>query len=146
VSTANLPEWALALPGFDPSRRHWDIVCTGNDNGNDSHVRTLLGIAYQRDEWPTWHVAGPHIGTSQRVDRDGTPNGEIHPELGVREAGSVPITCPECGRTQRYPLVEWATWIAKLADVDPGANGQPTYIDLSKTSGRRGLVWAGVSQ
>jgi hypothetical protein len=133
MSAANLPEWALTLPGFDPSRRHWDIVCTGNH----SHGITLLGIAYQRDEWPTWHVAGPHIGTSERVDRDGTPNGETHPELRVREAGSVPITCPECGRTQRYPLVEWATWIAKLADVDPGANGQPTYLDLSKTPERR---------
>ena len=29
MSAADLPEWALALPGFDPSRRHWDIVCTG---------------------------------------------------------------------------------------------------------------------
>ena len=78
MSAADLPEWALALPGFDPSRRHWDIVCTGG-GGGDGHMITLLGIAY---EWPTWHVAGPHIGTSERVARDGTPNGEIHPSFG----------------------------------------------------------------
>jgi hypothetical protein len=136
MSAADLPEWALALSGFDPSRRHWDIVCTGGKrtDGKRSHVITLLGIAYQRDEWPTWHVAGPHIGTSQRVDRDGTPNGEIHPVFRVREAGSVPISCPECDRrrTRRIPLVEWAAMIAKLADREPGANGEPPYIDLSR--------------
>jgi hypothetical protein len=128
VSAADLPDWALTLPGFDPARRHWPIVCTGND----SHRITLLGIAYERDEWPTWHVAGPHIRTSERVDRDGTPNGEIHLEFRVREAGSVPITCPKCRRTQRYPLVKWAKKIAKLADLDPGANGLPPYFDLSR--------------
>jgi hypothetical protein len=130
MSAADLPEWALTLPGFDPSRKHWDpIVCTG---GNEGHRITLLGIAYQHDEWSTLHVASPqgNIGTSQRVDRDGTPNGKIHPQLGVREAGSVPITCPECGRTRRIPLVEWADKIAKLADRDRGANGLPPYLDV----------------
>ena len=104
----------------------------GGGGGDDGHMITLLGIAYEGDEWPPWHVAGPHIRTSERVDRDGTPNGEIHPEFRVREAGSVPITCPKCGRTQRIPLVEWATRIAKLADREPGANGEPPYIDLSR--------------
>jgi hypothetical protein len=128
VSATNLADWALALPGLDPSRRHWDIVCTGNL----SHAPTLLGIAY---EWPAWHAAGLHIGTSQRVDRDGTPNGEIHPVFRVREAGSVHITCPECGRTQRIPLVKWAAKIAKLADLDPGANGLPPHLDVSRPVG-----------
>lgn len=130
MSAADLPEWALALPGFDPSRRHWDIVCTGGSD--EGHVITLLGIAYERDEWPLWHVAGPHIGTSQRVDRDGAPNGKVHPDLQVREAGSVPITCPDCGRTQRYPLERWAISIFRLADREPGANGEPPYIDVSR--------------
>jgi hypothetical protein len=122
VTAADLPGWALTLPGFDPSRRRWDIVCPRND----SHGITLLGIAY---DWPAWRAAGPGIGTSERVDRDGKPNGEIHPELGVREAGSVSVKCPECGRTKRYPLVEWAAKIAKLADHDPGGNGLPPYLD-----------------
>jgi hypothetical protein len=127
--SADLPEWTSSLVGFDPSRRWWAIACTGNG----THRFEVLAVAYQRDDWPTWHVAGPHIGTSERVDRDGTPNGAIHPDLGVREAGSKPAVCPVCGRTKRLPLVEWAVTIAKLTDHDPaGDDGLPPFLDLSQ--------------
>ena len=127
MSIAELPECVHTAPGFDPSRRWWPIVCTGNR----THAFTVLGIAYERDEWRTWHVTGPHIGTAQRVDRAGNPNGAIHAELQVREAGSVPVRCPTCPWTGRYPLVKWAGMTGRLAHRDPSAPGEPPWLDLS---------------
>ena len=55
------------------------------------------------------------------VDAQGNANGPVHPDLGVREAGSVTVgPCPRCSHTERVPLVRWAKEMAVLAEHDPG--------------------------
>jgi hypothetical protein len=125
----NLPEWASQLPGFDPSRRWWPIVCTGER----SHAFELLAIAYARDAWPFWLARGPHLSNATMVDAQGNPNGPVHPELGVREAGSVTAgPCPRCSHTERVPLERWAKEMAVLEQHDRGTDGLPPWFDATR--------------
>ena len=68
-----------------------------------------------------------------KVDAQGNPNGPVHPELGVREAGSVTAgPCPRCRNTERVPLERWAKQMAVLAEHDPGTNGLGQWYDVTR--------------